>query len=114
MEGYEIDVDKIIAKEFYDWIMSTYPNIVFSCLLTQIYLDEGVPLIQKIDHFLTVYQNHGFRANLRFLKAKVGSLLHQVDFKPVGRWKLILRGLRTIEILLQRLLNLSNRPPLIL
>lgn len=49
MEGYEIDVAKIIAKEICDQDVSLDTSLAFLYLLRQLFLEEGVPEIPGID-----------------------------------------------------------------
>lgn len=49
MEGYEIDLAKLIVREIHNQVVSTNTTLVFSCLLTQICLDQGVPKLSFVD-----------------------------------------------------------------
>lgn len=52
--GYEIDVSKITERKIHSRAVSTDTILAFSCLWMQICLEESIPKILGVDHFLTV------------------------------------------------------------
>lgn len=56
MEGYEINVAKIIARKICDWDVSTNTIHAFPCLLMQICLKEVLPKIAGVDYFKMVHK----------------------------------------------------------
>lgn len=85
MEGYEIDVTKILEMEIHGQAMSMDTILAFPCLLTLICDDERAPVIFTVYQFLMVHRITDLDliqdyANL-ISKDKIGATLLQSIFQ---------------------------------
>lgn len=89
MDGYEIDITKIIPRYFHDREVSTDTTLAFPYLLTQICPKEGVSEISGVEQYLMVWKT----INLCLIKdvtnpvskAKVGGYTTSDSFQNGGK-----------------------------
>lgn len=55
MEVYESVVAKVISREICDGVVSIDTALAFPCLLMQLYLDQGMSDISRVDQFFKVW-----------------------------------------------------------
>lgn len=51
MEGYDVNIARLIAKEIWDKEVQTETNILFSLLVTQLCLEVGVLILSEVYNF---------------------------------------------------------------
>lgn len=55
VEGYDIDIAKIISWEISDKYVSTDTSSAFLCLLKHMCLDDRVSMLSNVDNFVTFH-----------------------------------------------------------